>query len=42
MAMIRPTSSGYDGDLPEIRVILSRKSGRAPAIGQTILPACPD
>ena len=27
----------YDGDLPEIRVILSRKAGRAPAIGQTIL-----
>ena len=26
-----------DGDAPEIRVILSRKAGRAPAIGQNIL-----
>ena len=34
--LARPTGS-YDGDLPEIRVILSRKAGRAPAIGQTIL-----
>ncbi len=34
--LARP-AAGYDGDLPEIRVILSRKAGRAPAIGQTIL-----
>lgn len=34
--LARPTAS-YEGDLPEIRVILSRKAGRAPAIGQTIL-----
>ena len=34
--MARPTAA-YEGDLPEIRVILSRKAGRAPAVGQTIL-----
>ncbi len=34
--LARP-AAGYDGDLPEIRVRPSRKEGRAPAIGQTIL-----
>lgn len=34
--LARPAAD-YEGDLPEIKVILSRKAGRAPAVGQTIL-----
>jgi len=37
LARVAGESSDQDADAPEIRVILSRKAGRAPSVGQTIL-----
>lgn len=37
MARVASENSDNDADAPEIRVILSRKAGRAPSVGQTIL-----
>lgn len=37
MARVAAKNSDNEADAPEIRVILSRKAGRAPSVGQTIL-----